>query len=88
MILAYRKVKAELWWMKTVPALGLLADYENNLQENLKALRERILSGSIEWVRNSDFLGKVVHLPKKLHEKSKPGKTPGRPNIRYSSGIP
>ncbi len=64
MILAYRKVKAEIWWMKTVPSLLMLAEYEANLETNLIRLRKRLLSRN--FVPDEAFLGEVVLLPKKL----------------------
>lgn len=76
MILAYRKVKAELWWMKTIPALNMLAEYENDLEVNLKKLRTRILSGSWDNLQDDEaFLGKVVQLPKKLDPKEESKKS-------------
>jgi hypothetical protein len=40
MILAYRKVKAEIWWMKTVPSLRALAEYEANIDSKLIEARD------------------------------------------------
>jgi hypothetical protein len=65
MILAYRKVKAEIWWMKTVPALRMLSEYEEDLIANLKALRKRIKSP--EFNPDDAFLGNIHLLPKSLH---------------------
>lgn len=67
MILAYRKVKAEIWWMKTVPSLRALAEYEADLEANLTRLRERLLNSEFDPTED-DFLGKAYHLPKKLVE--------------------
>ncbi len=64
MILAYRKVKAEIWWMKTVPSLRALADYESNLLDNLTALRRAICSANFS--PDEAFLGQVYKVPKKL----------------------
>lgn len=64
MILAYRKVKAEIWWMRTVPTLRKLAEYEEDLMANLKNLRQRITSG--EFQADDSFLGDAYLLPKKL----------------------
>lgn len=70
MILAYRKVKTELWWMKTVPSLRMLADYERDLLKNLSRFREQLVSG--EFYPDDRFLGRVASLPKKVE------KNPGR----------
>jgi len=64
-LLAYRKVKAELWHLRGLPNAKALLDYEADLLGNLQNLRER-LSGP-NFNPDKTFLGEVYHLPKKIH---------------------
>lgn len=68
MVLAYRKVKSEIWWMKSIPSLRQLTEYEERLETNLESLKKRILNGFPKGF-SDDFLGEVVYLPKKLKER-------------------
>ena len=71
MLLAYRKVKTEIWWMKSIPSLKLLVEYERDLENNLESLRQQIQQGFPEGI-SKEFLGSVVTLPKKLKAKEPP----------------
>ena len=73
MFLAYRKVKSDLWWAKTVPSLGLLNAYEKNLSHNLEALRTRITSYT--FAPDAEFLGTTLLLPKTIKSSSSGAET-------------
>ena len=86
--LAYRKVKAELWWAKNVPCREDLLAFEKTpeiLHKNLYYLRSKIenfkecdstFSEHFNSDDNRDFLGRVYRLPKSLNRKGvKPSKS-------------
>ncbi|TFD88581.1 Reverse transcriptase [Cryobacterium lactosi] len=60
--MAYRKAKLDLYYT-TSPSVTAIADYEANLEANLRALRKRINGKSADWVKEPDFLGGYVYLP-------------------------
>lgn|SRR5690554_732776 len=53
---AFRKAKVDLYY-STNPSLFTIADYEENLGENLQRLRKKINGKSTTWVKDPDFLG-------------------------------
>ncbi len=53
---AFRKAKVDLYY-STNPSLFAIADYEENLEENLERLLKKINGRSTTWVKDSDFLG-------------------------------
>lgn len=85
MLLAYRKVKAEIWWMKSIPSLKLLADYERNLETNLSSLRQLIADGFTDRVSGA-FLGSILTLPKKLkpEESTSESAPPDKSEIHFT----
>lgn len=54
--LAYRKAKVDLYYTSH-PDLGMIADYELNLHENLQSLLCKINGADEEWITSPDFLG-------------------------------
>lgn len=66
--LAWRKAKVDLYY-STNPPLFDMADYEENLIENLKKLQD-LLNGEHEnWVTDESFLGSWVLAPKAIKTK-------------------
>lgn len=63
LILAWRKAKVDLYY-STNPPLLAMADYEENLLDNLERLRERINGKDQDWITHSDFLGSWTLAPK------------------------
>lgn len=63
LILAWRKAKVDLYY-STNPPLLAMADYEENLLNNLEQLRERINGKDQDWVTDSEFLGTWTLAPK------------------------
>lgn len=62
---AFRKAKVDLYY-STNPSLVAIADYEENLAENLKRLLKKINGRSTTWVKDSDFLGTWTLAPKAI----------------------
>tara|TARA_Y100001001_G_scaffold97480_1_gene95327 strand:+ start:3473 stop:3955 length:483 start_codon:yes stop_codon:yes gene_type:complete len=62
---AFRKAKVDLYY-STNPSLFAIADYEENLEENLKRLLKKINGRSTTWVKDSDFLGTWTLAPKAI----------------------
>ena len=54
--LAYRKAKVDLYYSSHA-SIDAIAEYEENLIENLSALLDKINGASEEWVRDKEFLG-------------------------------
>jgi hypothetical protein len=54
--LAYRKAKVDLYYSSHA-SIDAIADYEENLVENLSSLLVKINGASEDWVKESDFLG-------------------------------
>lgn len=63
LILAWRKAKVDLYY-STNPPLLAMADYEENLLDNLERLCERINGKDQDWVADSEFLGTWSLAPK------------------------
>lgn len=63
LILAWRKAKVDLYY-STNPPLFAMANYEDNLLENLESLRQRINGEDQDWVTDSEFLGTWTLAPK------------------------
>ncbi len=68
--LAYRKAKVDLYY-STNPSLFAIAEYEEDLAENLSRLKERIESHDEEWVKDPMFLGDWTLAPKSISYKDK-----------------
>ena len=51
--IAFRKAKVDLYY-STNRSLFAIADYEENLQENLQLLQKKINSRSTIWVKDPD----------------------------------
>lgn len=62
---AFRKAKVDLYY-STNPSLFAIADYEENLEENLQRLNKKITGRSTTWVKDSDFLGTWTLAPKAI----------------------
>lgn len=54
--LAYRKAKVDLYY-SSHPSLDAIADYEENLHENLTKLLAKIQGEDESWVKQADFIG-------------------------------
>lgn len=54
--LAYRKAKVDLYY-STLPSLEAIADYEENLHENLSALLVKLEGEDESWVTEPEFVG-------------------------------
>ena len=54
--LAYRKAKVDLYYSSHA-SIDAIADYEENLLENLSSLLAKINGESEDWVKGADFLG-------------------------------
>lgn len=65
LILAWRKAKVDLYY-STNPPLIEIAEYEDNLLENLEQLRQRINGKDEGWVIRSEFLGTWTLAPKAI----------------------
>lgn len=76
LILAWRKAKVDLYY-STNPPLLAMADYEDNLLENLENLRECINSDDQEWLTDPKFLGTWTLAPKSISFPKKPKTTEG-----------
>lgn len=68
--LAYRKAKVDLYY-STNPSLFAIANYEDNLADNLRRLRNQINDANESWVEQPEFLGDWTFAPKAI----KPAKT-------------
>lgn len=53
---AYRKAKVDLYYA-THASIFAVADYEDNLFENLKSLLERVNGTDNDWIETAEFLG-------------------------------
>lgn len=63
--LAYRKAKVDLYY-STNPSLFDIANYEDDLSQNLTRLKEQIEASSEDWVKEPDFLGTWTLAPKEI----------------------
>lgn len=63
--LAYRKAKVDLYY-STTPSLFAIANYEENLAENLARLQNQINDADESWVEQSEFLGDWTLAPKAI----------------------
>jgi len=66
--LAYRKAKVDLYY-STNPSLFDIANYEDDLSNNLTRLKERIEAISEDWVKDPAFLGTWTLAPKEIEVK-------------------
>lgn len=62
---AFRKAKVDLYY-STNPSLFAIADYEENLEDNLQRLQEKINGRSTTWLKDPDFLGTWTLAPKAI----------------------
>jgi hypothetical protein len=62
---AFRKAKVDLYY-STTPSLFAIADYEENLEDNLQRLQKKINGRSTVWVKDPDFLGTWTLAPKAI----------------------
>ena len=69
--IAYRKMKADLFYESTSPHRQDLCDYEKNLPENLCRLYTQLHSGSFKWMLKSAFLGTWTTIPKSIKPEDK-----------------
>jgi hypothetical protein len=65
LLIAYRKAKVDLYY-STHSDLTAIADYEENLLENLKSLLDRIEKVDESWIEKEDFLGSWILVPKSI----------------------
>jgi len=63
LITAYRKAKVDLYYSSN-PSLLAIADYEDDLENNLKKLANKINGKSRAWVKEENFLGSWSLIPK------------------------
>ncbi|NKF26066.1 RNA-directed DNA polymerase [Pseudomonas sp. BGM005] len=63
--LAYRKAKVDLYY-STNPSLFDIANYEDDLSQNLVRLKEQIEAASEDWVKDPAFLGTWMLAPKEI----------------------
>mgnify|MGYP001583675467 FL=1 len=63
--LAYRKAKVDLYY-STNPSLFDIANYEDELSQNLTRLKDRIEATSEDWVKDPAFLGTWTLAPKEI----------------------
>jgi len=68
--IAWRKAKVDLYY-STNPPLFDMADYEDNLVENLERLCDRINGDDEGWVVDPDFLGTWILVPKFINAAGK-----------------
>lgn len=62
---AFRKAKVDLYY-STNSSLFAIADYEENLEDNLQRLQEKINGRPTTWVKDPDFLGAWTLVPKAI----------------------
>ena len=75
--IAFRKAKVDLYY-STTPSLFAIADYEENLEDNLRSLQKRINGKSTAWAKKEDFLGTWTLAPKAIkHQKGDKNKNIG-----------
>lgn len=63
--IAYRKAKVDLYYSSD-PSLASIANYEQDLSENLSDLQRRINGDDETWIESSDFLGTWSLAPKSV----------------------
>lgn len=63
LFLAYRKAKVDLYY-STEPRFFDLVEYEENLEENLEVLLDRIRHEDFTWLAGPEFLGSFTFVPK------------------------
>ncbi len=63
--MAYRMAKVDLYYTTNPPILKI-AEYEEDLVDNLLSLLFRLNSPSDDWVEDPDFLGGRTFFPKSL----------------------
>lgn len=63
--LAYRKAKVDLYYSSDASLLAI-ADYEENLHENLQSLLDRLNGADLTWIKASVFLGTWILVPKSI----------------------
>ncbi|WP_122277430.1 RNA-directed DNA polymerase [Pseudomonas syringae group genomosp. 3] len=71
---AWRKAKVDLYY-STHPQLLAMAEYENELLDNLKRLKKKLIGKDENWIKKTDFLGEWTLAPKAL----KPAPTKNEP---------
>ncbi len=73
MVVAYKKAKVDLFYASD-PRLLDLVEYEENLGDNLRNLRSRVLSRDETWVKDPAFVGGTFTLsPKEASKALRPG---------------
>lgn len=65
LVLAWRKAKIDLYY-STNPPLLQMADYEENLIENLENLADRVNGKNKKWITEPEFLGTWTLAPKAI----------------------
>lgn len=63
LVTAYRKAKVDLYYASN-PSLLAIADYEDDLENNLKRLQKKINGKSVAWTKEESFLGSWSLIPK------------------------
>jgi len=66
LIIAYRKVKSDIYFDNGYDNLIKLALYEENLIDNIKNLRSRLLHGDFDLIESKDFLGDYKYILKDI----------------------
>jgi hypothetical protein len=65
---AYRKAKADLFYERGHPNNIALCRYEENLEENLASLYQKLVGNSLQWMTGSEFVGTWSVMPKGIEE--------------------
>lgn len=63
---AYRKAKADAFFDRTHFNSLAFSDYEQNLEQNLTLLLQRLNSTQPSWINDIDFIGTFSYLPKSV----------------------
>ncbi|WP_375322715.1 RNA-directed DNA polymerase [Aliivibrio logei] len=65
---SYRKAKQESFFETSNISSIAFSEYEQNLDQNLENLHQKLISDSTSWWSNSAFLGNHLYIPKSLNE--------------------
>lgn len=66
--LAYRKAKADSFFDNTYPCALAFAEYEQELENNLKQLFARIIAKKPDWMNDTGLLGGYSYVPKSIDD--------------------
>lgn len=63
---AYRKAKAECFFDKVVPTAIKFAEYEKDINKNLRNLFKKLSSSNHKWTTDLSFIGNYSYIPKSI----------------------